>query len=125
MGYLEFLALTSQARLVFTDSGGLQEETTVLGIPCLTVRENTERPITVDVGTNLVVGTDPARIQKAADRILDGYEKKGRVPDLWDGRTGERIARLYEEFLGVEKTPRRAAGNRVVPSSPSAEHHPV
>ncbi|OJT17865.1 UDP-N-acetylglucosamine 2-epimerase [Archangium sp. Cb G35] len=126
MGYLEFLALTSQARLVFTDSGGLQEETTVLGIPCLTVRENTERPITVDIGTNLVVGTDPARIRQAADRILDGHEKKGRVPDLWDGRTGERIARLYEEFLGVGMAPRHAAGNRiVVPSSSAAEHHPV
>ncbi|QRN95769.1 UDP-N-acetylglucosamine 2-epimerase (non-hydrolyzing) [Archangium violaceum] len=110
MGYLEFLALTSQARLVFTDSGGLQEETTVLGIPCLTVRENTERPITVDVGTNLVVGTEPARIQQVAERILDGQEKKGRVPDLWDGRSGERIAQVYEEFLGVGRTPRRAAG---------------
>jgi UDP-N-acetylglucosamine 2-epimerase (non-hydrolysing) len=109
MGYLEFLALTSQARLVFTDSGGLQEETTVLGIPCLTVRENTERPITVDVGTNLVVGTDPVRIQQAADRIIDGHEKKGRVPDYWDGRSGERIARVYEEFLGVQATPRLAA----------------
>jgi UDP-N-acetylglucosamine 2-epimerase (non-hydrolysing) len=111
MGYLEFLALTSQARLVFTDSGGLQEETTVLGIPCLTVRENTERPITVDIGTNLVVGTDPAHVQQAADRILDGHEKKGRVPDLWDGRTGERIARVYEEFFGVSaSSPRAAAG---------------
>jgi UDP-N-acetylglucosamine 2-epimerase (non-hydrolysing) len=110
LGYLEFLALTSQARLAFTDSGGLQEETTVLGIPCLTVRENTERPITVDVGTNLVVGTDPARIQHEADRILDGHEKKGRVPEFWDGRTGERIAQLYERTLGVgEQAPRRAA----------------
>jgi UDP-N-acetylglucosamine 2-epimerase (non-hydrolysing) len=109
MGYLEFLALTSQARLVFTDSGGLQEETTVLGIPCLTVRENTERPITVDVGTNLVVGTNPAHIQREADRILDGHEKKGRVPDRWDGRTGERIAQLYEETLGAVAPPRRAA----------------
>jgi len=109
MGYLEFLALTSQARLVFTDSGGLQEETTVLGIPCLTVRENTERPITVEVGTNLVVGTDPVHIQQAADRIMDGHAKKGRVPDYWDGRSGERIAQVYEEFLGVEATPRLAA----------------
>jgi UDP-N-acetylglucosamine 2-epimerase (non-hydrolysing) len=73
------------------------------------VRENTERPITVDVGTNLVVGTDPARIQQAADRIIDGHEKKGRVPDYWDGRSGERIARVYEEFLGVEAMPRLAA----------------
>ncbi|MFY0573118.1 non-hydrolyzing UDP-N-acetylglucosamine 2-epimerase [Cystobacter fuscus] len=109
LGYLEFLALTSQARLVFTDSGGLQEETTVLGIPCLTVRENTERPITVDVGTNLVVGTSPAHIQQQADRILDGHEKKGRVPDGWDGHSGERIAQLYEETLGAVAPPRRAA----------------
>ncbi|HEX8536479.1 MAG TPA: UDP-N-acetylglucosamine 2-epimerase (non-hydrolyzing) [Cystobacter sp.] len=109
LGYLEFLALTSQARLVFTDSGGLQEETTVLGIPCLTVRENTERPITVDVGTNLVVGTNPAHIQQQADRILDGHEKKGRVPDGWDGHSGERIAQLYEETLGAVAAPRRAA----------------
>ncbi|WNG23968.1 UDP-N-acetylglucosamine 2-epimerase (non-hydrolyzing) [Cystobacter fuscus] len=109
LGYLEFLALTSQARLVFTDSGGLQEETTVLGIPCLTVRENTERPITVDVGTNLVVGTSPAHIQREADRILDGHEKKGRVPDGWDGHSGERIAQLYEETLGAVAPPRRAA----------------
>ncbi|PTL76421.1 non-hydrolyzing UDP-N-acetylglucosamine 2-epimerase [Vitiosangium sp. GDMCC 1.1324] len=109
MGYLEFLALTSQARLVFTDSGGLQEETTVLGIPCLTVRDTTERPITVDVGTNLVVGTDPVRIQNAADRILDGYEKKGRIPDRWDGHTGERIAQVYEQFLGVGEASRLAA----------------
>lgn len=109
LGYLEFLALTSQARLVFTDSGGLQEETTVLGIPCLTVRENTERPITVDVGTNLVVGTHPAHIQREADRILDGHEKKGRVPDGWDGHSGERIAQLYEETLGAVAPPRRAA----------------
>ncbi|WNG44285.1 UDP-N-acetylglucosamine 2-epimerase (non-hydrolyzing) [Archangium minus] len=109
MGYLEFLALTSQARLAFTDSGGLQEETTVLGIPCLTVRENTERPITVDIGTNVVVGTDPVRIQQTADRILDGHGKKGRIPDRWDGRSGERIAQEYEQFLGVGNTPRLAA----------------
>lgn len=123
MGYLEFLALTSQARLVFTDSGGLQEETTVLEIPCLTVRENTERPITVDVGTNFVVGTDPARIRQAADRILDGQGKKGRVPDLWDGHTGERIARLYEEFLGVGEPARSAASRNtlVFPKGRGAE----
>ncbi|HEX8819194.1 MAG TPA: UDP-N-acetylglucosamine 2-epimerase (non-hydrolyzing) [Archangium sp.] len=109
MGYLEFLALTAQARLVFTDSGGLQEETTVLGIPCLTVRENTERPITVEVGTNLVVGTDPVRIQQAADRALDGQGKQGRIPELWDGRASERIAALYERVLGVAPAELRAA----------------
>ena len=100
MGYLEFLALTSQARLILTDSGGLQEESTALGVPCLTLRENTERPITVEQGTNLVVGTDPVRIREEADRALDGNGKKGRVPALWDGRTAERIAELYERVLG-------------------------
>jgi UDP-N-acetylglucosamine 2-epimerase (non-hydrolysing) len=101
MGYLEFLALTSQARLILTDSGGLQEESTALGVPCLTLRENTERPITVEQGTNLVVGTDPVRISQEADRILDGLGKQGRVPALWDGRSAERIAELYERVLGA------------------------
>jgi UDP-N-acetylglucosamine 2-epimerase (non-hydrolysing) len=99
MGYLEFLALTSQARLILTDSGGLQEESTALGVPCLTLRENTERPITVTEGTNLVVGTDPERIKSEATKILDGRGKRGRVPELWDGRTSERIAELYERVL--------------------------
>jgi UDP-N-acetylglucosamine 2-epimerase (non-hydrolysing) len=102
MGYLEFLSLTSQAKLVMTDSGGLQEETTALNVPCLTMREQTERPITVEVGSNEVVGTDPARIGEAAERVLAGNAKKGRVPELWDGRTGERIADLYARVLGVE-----------------------
>jgi UDP-N-acetylglucosamine 2-epimerase (non-hydrolysing) len=102
MGYLEFLALTSQARLILTDSGGLQEESTALGVPCLTLRENTERPITVEQGTNLVVGTEPARIRAEADRVLDGHGKKGRVPALWDGHTAERIADLYERVLGAD-----------------------
>ncbi|AGC42492.1 UDP-N-acetylglucosamine 2-epimerase [Myxococcus stipitatus DSM 14675] len=99
MGYLEFLALTSQARLVLTDSGGLQEETTALGVPCLTLREQTERPITVEQGTNEVVGTDPDRIRAVADRALSGEGKKGRVPEFWDGRSGERIADVFARFL--------------------------
>lgn len=109
MGYLEFLALTSQARLILTDSGGLQEESTALGVPCLTLRENTERPITVEQGTNLVVGIDPVRICEAAEQILDGNGKKGRVPDLWDGRTSERIADVYERVLGVGTADLRAS----------------
>lgn len=109
MGYLEFLALTSQARLILTDSGGLQEESTALGVPCLTLRENTERPITVEVGSNLVVGTEPTRIHQAADRVLDGQGKKGRIPELWDGRTSERIAALYERVLGAAPTERLVA----------------
>jgi len=90
-GYLDFLALQAGAALVFTDSGGIQEETTVLGVPCLTVRENTERPITVAEGTNQLVGTDPERIVGAAVRILaEGVEP--RRPELWDGHAAERIA---------------------------------
>lgn len=91
LGYLEFLSLTSRARLVLTDSGGLQEETTALGIPCLTLRENTERPITVSEGTNLVVGVDPDRIRAETLDILATGGKQGRTPDLWDGKASERI----------------------------------
>lgn len=91
LGYLDFICLEASARLVLTDSGGVQEETTVLGVPCLTLRENTERPITVSEGTNRVVGTDPARILEAAFQVLaTGVEP--RHPALWDGRAGQRIA---------------------------------
>jgi UDP-N-acetylglucosamine 2-epimerase (non-hydrolysing) len=96
LGYLEFLSLSAGARLVLTDSGGLQEESTVLGIPCLTLRENTERPITVEVGTNVLVGTDPERIQAAAAQALGGAAK-GRVPDLWDGQAALRIVAAVTE----------------------------
>jgi UDP-N-acetylglucosamine 2-epimerase (non-hydrolysing) len=98
-GYLDFLCLTAQARLVLTDSGGLQEETTVLGVPCLTLRASTERPITVEEGTNQLVGTDPRAILAAVHALLDGKQKTGRIPELWDGRTGERIAALYARTL--------------------------
>ena len=94
LGYLDFLSLSSCAAFVLTDSGGLQEETTALGIPCLTMRPNTERPITSTEGTNTLVGSDPAAIIKNADAVLDGNHKKGSVPELWDGRTGERIANV-------------------------------
>ncbi|MBX5484838.1 MAG: UDP-N-acetylglucosamine 2-epimerase (non-hydrolyzing) [Myxococcaceae bacterium] len=99
LGYLAFLCLTSQAKLILTDSGGLQEESTALGVPCLTLRENTERPVTVAEGTNTVVGTDPDRIRTEAARILDGGGKQGRIPERWDGHTAERIADLYERLL--------------------------
>jgi UDP-N-acetylglucosamine 2-epimerase (non-hydrolysing) len=98
LGYLEFLGLTDGADLVLTDSGGIQEETTVLGIPCLTLRENTERPVTVEVGTNQLVGLQPDRIVEAAERILNGARRPGRIPDLWDGHAGERIAEVIEKW---------------------------
>ena len=90
-GYLEFLNLMANARLVLTDSGGIQEETTILGVPCLTLRENTERPVTVIQGTNTVVGSDPQRIVTEALAILDEKGRAGRVPELWDGHAAERI----------------------------------
>lgn len=91
-GYLEMVGLMKRAALVLTDSGGVQEETTALGIPCLTMRENTERPITVEQGTNTLVGRDAARIRALAGEILAGGGKRGRVPEGWDGRAAERIA---------------------------------
>ena len=91
-GYLDFLALQCHAAVVITDSGGIQEETTYLGIPCLTLRENTERPVTVTVGTNLLIGRDPDRLQGEVERILSGHAKRGRRPPLWDGHAAERIA---------------------------------
>jgi UDP-N-acetylglucosamine 2-epimerase (non-hydrolysing) len=97
LGYLDFLRLTSEARLVLTDSGGIQEETTILGVPCLTVRENTERPVTIDKGTNRLVGTDPRRILEAAIEALGSNGIHAEVPELWDGRTGARIADVLEQ----------------------------
>jgi UDP-N-acetylglucosamine 2-epimerase (non-hydrolysing) len=98
LGYLDFLRLTSQSRLVLTDSGGLQEETTYLGIPCVTIRENTERPITVTEGTNVLAGTDPGAIERAALEAISGRGRRGRVPDLWDGRTAPRIAEVFARW---------------------------
>jgi len=92
IGYLDFVRLMSGAKLVLTDSGGLQEETTALGIPCLTLRENTERPITVTEGTNIIVGNDTDTIVEAAFKALESGGKTGSVPELWDGRTAGRIA---------------------------------
>jgi len=92
LGYLEFLALQRDARLVITDSGGVQEETTFLGVPCLTVRENTERPVTVELGTNILVGQDMVKLRQEANRVISGKHKPGRIPPLWDGNSGQRIA---------------------------------
>lgn len=97
-GYLEMLGLMADARLVLTDSGGIQEETTALGVPCLTLRENTERPITVEQGTNTVVGTDPDTIHRAHKSILSGTGKAGRAPELWDGQAAERITSIITQW---------------------------
>jgi UDP-N-acetylglucosamine 2-epimerase (non-hydrolysing) len=90
--YIDFLGLQTRATVVITDSGGIQEETTYLGVPCLTVRENTERPVTVTMGTNVLVGRDPEKLRRELARILAGHAKKGTIPPLWDGHAGERIA---------------------------------
>ncbi len=108
-GYLEMLGLMSGAKMVLTDSGGIQEETTALGVPCLTIRENTERPITVAQGTNTLIGVDPAALIDAACAILATGGKAGRVPEYWDGRTAERIARhlhgWLEAYEGAQRKP--------------------
>jgi UDP-N-acetylglucosamine 2-epimerase (non-hydrolysing) len=98
MGYLDFLHLTSHSRMVLTDSGGLQEETTYLQIPCLTIRSNTERPITITEGTNLLVGPDPKRILEEGHKILSEGGKVGSVPELWDGKTAQRIVEVLDRY---------------------------
>ena len=103
LGYLDFLRLYSNSKLVLTDSGGLQEETTALEIPCITIRENTERPITISEGTNTLVGTDPEKIRAAAAPVLDGGEVKGSVPRLWDGKTAERMVEVFERWWAARQ----------------------
>lgn len=99
LGYLEMLGLMLSAKVVLTDSGGMQEETTALNIPCLTLRENTERPITVLQGTNTIVGTDPARIKEAFDKALSEQKGDSKIPDLWDGRAAQRIGQIMKQWL--------------------------
>ena len=94
LGYLDFLNLESNCKFVLTDSGGLQEETTVLGIPCLTLRENTERPVTITEGTNTLVGADSEKIIEESMKILSGKDKSGRIPKFWDGKAAERIVEI-------------------------------
>lgn len=106
MSYLPFLGLMASSRMVLTDSGGIQEETTALKIPCLTMRLNTERPVTCQIGTNVLVGTDPQRIIQEAERVLEGQVREGSMPEKWDGRAGERIvaALVTERSTDVAST---------------------
>jgi UDP-N-acetylglucosamine 2-epimerase (non-hydrolysing) len=117
--YLEFLHLESTASFVLTDSGGVQEETTAMRVPCLTMRNNTERPVTVTEGTNQVVGLEPAKIVNAACEILAGRAKRGQIPPLWDGRAAERIVNVLCKHFGL---PERSSH---VPAIQPALQHPV
>jgi len=103
LSYVDFLHVMKRAKLVFTDSGGIQEETTVLGIPCLTLRDSTERWITVHEGTNEIVGTNVSAIVKNTNRILNGAWKKGNIPRYWDGKAAERIVRVLNDFRAESK----------------------
>ncbi len=120
LGYLEFLDLMMHARAVLTDSGGIQEETTILGIPCLTLRENTERPVTITEGTNTLVGNDPVRIVDGVRRILAGESKAGRVPELWDGHAGRRIVEILRDWATRGSHPTGTA-----PSCPATDRGPA
>lgn len=97
LGYLDFLQLVTHSKLVLTDSGGLQEETTVLGIPCLTIRENTERPVTISQGTNVLVGTDKNKIVFEATNAINGHKRGRKIPELWDGKAAQRIVEILLE----------------------------
>lgn len=99
IGYIDFLSLTKNAELVVTDSGGIQEETTFLGVQCITVRDNTERPITSEIGTNHMIGTDLNKVVVAAKLILDGQIKVGSIPEYWDGKASERIVKVIYNSL--------------------------
>lgn len=101
MGYLEMLGLMKDARIVLTDSGGIQEETTALGVPCITLRNNTERPITVDEGTNTIAGTDPETILRIFDDVMRTGGKAGRAPEFWDGKAAVRIAETIEKWMAA------------------------
>ena len=101
LGYLPMLSLMEQARFVLTDSGGIQEETTALGVPCLTLRENTERPSTIDCGSNQLVGWRTADILEAYRKVMSTTPRTGRIPEHWDGKTSERIAAILHRDLAA------------------------
>ena len=107
--YIDFLALQARAAVVITDSGGIQEETTYLGVPCLTLRQNTERPITTQIGTNILIGDDTVKLRRELSKILEGGAKRGSVPPLWDGRASERIAEVIVK--GAARQPQSGARN--------------
>jgi len=110
LGYLDFVKLMKESTLVLTDSGGIQEETTALGVPCLTIRENTERPATVTQGTNTLVGKDKQKIARCVTKVLRGKFKRGTVPALWDGKASQRIAGIIMDHLADRPGSRRAMG---------------
>jgi UDP-N-acetylglucosamine 2-epimerase (non-hydrolysing) len=125
LSYIDFLALQRSAKLVITDSGGIQEETTYLGVPCLTVRKNTERPVTVTSGTNILIGDNMGRLKKEVARILAGRPKQGKVPPMWDGHAADRIAAVIaSKWSGPEVRDRRTAWSEEhgAWSSASKEH---
>lgn len=101
LGYHDFLKLISHAKMVLTDSGGIQEETTILGVPCLTMRDETERPVTITQGTNEIVGFDEVKIINSVNSIINGTWKKGTIPELWDGNTSERIIKVIKKEMDV------------------------
>ena len=106
LGYLDFLKLMSNAQIVLTDSGGIQEETTILKVPCLTLRENTERPVTIDIGSNQLVGTNPDKIIDAYKKLKSGKVADSSIPDLWDGQAADRIVKtIYEIITSRAKCP--------------------
>ena len=100
LGYLDFLCLMTKAQMVLTDSGGIQEETTTLGVPCLTLRDSTERPVTVTEGSNTIVGTDPSAIEDAIQKLRESPPTTTRQPALWDGGAAARIVDILERDLG-------------------------
>jgi UDP-N-acetylglucosamine 2-epimerase (non-hydrolysing) len=108
LGYLAFLGLMARARMVLTDSGGIQEETTVLHVPCLTLRENTERPITCEIGTNILAGTDPQHVLRLALQTLGSPQPCNEIPEKWDGHAADRIAEYLLDWLDQQREVRTA-----------------